>query len=267
MLKLDKESKKNKKKVIVYLVAILVISFLIKNKIKLITEVTRLIFNPLQSEIYKTEQKFENIGQGILNFNDLVKENRENKAKIALLETELHLHKELEAENERLKKLLEIKKGKPDLKIGVVTFRHRYDMYESFTVNLGEDNNIKKNMVAVIGNNLVGKVGVVDKESSIIETINSEKFNISVNNNLEILGIVRGDGSDPRKLLFIPSVNDENINIGDTLYTSGISDIFPKGLIVGKIVSKAKEEGMFTVEPAVDVSKLTEVIIIGKGVE
>lgn len=267
MLKLDKENKKNKKSLIIYLFVILMISFLIKNKIELVTKVTSLIFNPIQSEIYETEQKVENIGQGILNFHELVKENRENKAKIALLETQIHLNKDLEAENERLKKLLEIKKEKPDLKIGIVTFRHMYDMYESFTVNIGENDNIKKNMVAVTGNNLVGKVGIVDKDYSIIETINSEKFNISVNNDLEILGVVRGDETDPRKLLFIPSVNDEKINIGDTLYTSGISDIFPKGLIVGKIISRAKEEGMFTVEPAVDVSKLTEIIIIGKGVE
>ncbi|MGL5655693.1 MAG: rod shape-determining protein MreC [Fusobacteriaceae bacterium] len=264
MLKLKKE---NKKKVLVILVVVAFISFLVKNKIKLVTEVTSLIFNPIQSKIYKTEGNIENFGKGILNFKELVKENNDNRAKVALLETEAHLYRNLQSENERLKKLLEIKNERPDLKIGIVIFRHIYDLYKNFTINLGEEEKIKKNMVAVIGNNLVGKVVSVSQDHSIVETINSEDFNISVINDLQVLGIVKGNEDDPRKLIFIPSVSDENVNIGDTIYTSGVSDVYPKGLIVGKIISKSKEEEMFSVEPSVDVSKLTEVIIIGKGVE
>jgi rod shape-determining protein MreC len=53
---------------------------------------------------------------------------------------------------------------------------------------------------------------------------------------------------------------------GDTVVTSGLSFIFPGGLLIGKVLSCVENEpSMFmeiVVEPAVDFSRLEEVFVI-----
>lgn len=261
MLKLKKE---NKKKIIAYMIIIIGITFLAKNKIELVTKVASSIFNPIQSEIYKISENMVEMGEGVINFKELLDENEKNRRKINLLEVENNLLSNLKEENERLKTLLDMKKENPTLKIGIVSFRHIYDLYDNFYIDLGENDEIKKDMAVVIDNKLIGKIKVVEKEVSQVELITNNSFKVSAINEKDVLGIVKGDEEDSKRLIFIPSIN-KDINIGDTITTSGISNIFPKGLIIGRVISKGKEESTFYIEPAVDVLKIKEVIVIGKG--
>ena len=60
----------------------------------------------------------------------------------------------------------------------------------------------------------------------------------------------------------------ENVNVGDAVVSSGLAGVFPKGLLLGTVISVDKEEtSLFqkiSVDPSVDVSKLEEVLVIVK---
>lgn len=64
--------------------------------------------------------------------------------------------------------------------------------------------------------------------------------------------------------MYIPT--DADLVIGDTIETSGIGGIYPKGIIIGKIseISDSKNitERYAIVETAVDFSKLETVLVI-----
>lgn len=64
--------------------------------------------------------------------------------------------------------------------------------------------------------------------------------------------------------MYIPT--DADLIIGDTIETSGIGGIYPKGILVGKITeiieTKNITERYAMVETAVDFSKLETVLVI-----
>jgi rod shape-determining protein MreC len=58
---------------------------------------------------------------------------------------------------------------------------------------------------------------------------------------------------------------ESRVQVGDEIMTSGLGASFPPGLIVGKVTSIAKDDGMFQrveVEPAVDVSRVRAVEVL-----
>ena len=61
---------------------------------------------------------------------------------------------------------------------------------------------------------------------------------------------------------------DDDIKVGDGIITSGLGGVFPKGLVVGYVRSVQRERsGLFQtveVEPAVDFSRLEEVLVVLK---
>ena len=58
---------------------------------------------------------------------------------------------------------------------------------------------------------------------------------------------------------------DAKVEVGDDVVTSGLGASFPPGLVVGKIVKVAHDDGMFQraeVEPAVDVSRVRAALVL-----
>lgn len=59
--------------------------------------------------------------------------------------------------------------------------------------------------------------------------------------------------------------NTEQVGVGDIVLSSGLDGIFPKGLVVGKVVDSQKGKGVFRsvkVEPRVDLIRLEEVSVL-----
>ena len=58
----------------------------------------------------------------------------------------------------------------------------------------------------------------------------------------------------------------EDIRIGDTIISSGLGAVYPKGLLIGTVVSvRQKSNGLFhevDIKPAVDLAKLEEVLVL-----
>jgi rod shape-determining protein MreC len=63
--------------------------------------------------------------------------------------------------------------------------------------------------------------------------------------------------------------HDADVKINDMVITSGLGSIFPKGIIVGKIVGIKKEShDLFQkviMKPEVDFTKLEEVFVVKKS--
>lgn len=257
--------KENKKRLMGVLLIIVLVSYFIKDKIRLVTEVTSSIFNPIQAKIYSTSTDIKNTTSLAVNFSEMKVIMAEDKEKIILLEAELNEYRALKEENERLQQLLNLKREDINYIAAKVIFRHIYELYEVFTINKGKNQGLKKDMVIVLGDKLIGKIEKVEDEFSIVRTINSPELRVSVIDGKGNLGIIQGGEDASREVIYTPSVYNENISVGEKIYTSGISDIYPKGLLIGEIKEKSKEDDSFIVTTVLDSSKLEEVIVRDRG--
>ena len=174
-------------------------------------------------------------------------------------------------ENERLLKLLAMKENglyKGELKFARVNFSDINNLNNKVYIDLGTEDNVKVNMIAVYGDYLVGKISQVYNNYSELELITNPNSIVSARTEDDVLGIARGSDEENGLLYFQPSVYEDNLTVGDEIFTSGVSDIYPEGIKLGKIEKVNDKENyaykMIILKPGFENKDLKEVIVIGR---
>lgn len=159
--------------------------------------------------------------------NQEIKENENYKIKNEILS----------AENEELKKQLNFFEKNNYKSVGAEVIGRAVDpLGTTLIVNRGESDNLKIDNPVIIGDGvLVGKIISVSEEESIVRLINdnNSKIGATILNKDNSLGLVEGGYGLGVKMDYIPQ--NEVVNIGDVVVTSGLSEGIPQGLIIGKI--------------------------------
>ena len=226
--------------------------------------------NPLQRGIKSVGDSIK----GTINFfrdaRTSQQENAELKKKLQEAERDLEKVYRLEKENEDYKKLLSFKDQFIQELVGCnVTSKDVGNWFEIFTIDRGSKDGIAVNDPVINANGLVGRVSRVDllssKVVSIIDTESSVSARLSKSRDLVILkgdAQLRMDGLC--RLDYIPP--DVEVSVGDKVETSGMSSLYPKGIIIGEIIQVIKNEGQYDyyaiVKPAVDFRRLEEIAVI-----
>jgi len=101
-------------------------------------------------------------------------------------------------------------------------------------IDKGKKDSLYANQPVVIAGRLVGKIKQVGGNYSIIETIENRNIAISAfDGRSGINGIVRYH--DGLSLDYVKISDD--ITAGDSIYTSGMSETFPPGILIGSVAS------------------------------
>ncbi|MDD2568656.1 MAG: rod shape-determining protein MreC [Clostridia bacterium] len=177
---------------------------------------------------------------------------------------------EAKEENERLKDLLNIYDTVNKEWTPVVTDvigRESASWYRTITIRGGEDKGFKKDMPAINGQGLIGRIVNVGKTSSDVVLISDAYGAVgAMVQNTRTVGVVEGkDGaSDELYLIHVPY--DAEIELYQTVISSGLGGIYPKGLRIGYITDMETESGGLmlkcTVKSFVDFNKLEEVMVL-----
>ena len=140
-----------------------------------------------------------------------------------------------------------------------VLFRDIYDFKNEITILKGSDDNLKENMAIINQNGFVGVITKVTKDSSVVRLITNNKSKISNKIN-DSYGILQFKNS---KLIITGITNDVQININDSVYTSGIGNL-PKDIYVGyvKEVNNNNLEKEITITSLVNFDTINFVIVI-----
>ncbi len=130
-------------------------------------------------------------------------------------------------------------------------------------IDKGQTDSITKGQPVIAINGLVGKIKYAGKNLSIVETLENEGFAISA---IDIKTGIHGVVKQKQGLLFDYIRNIDTVNINDSILTSGMSQIFPGGILIGKIKKIVKTEDTFFkkvyLTPAVRINRLTSVYVI-----
>lgn len=233
------------------------------------------VLTPVQGFAARASNSIAEFFRGVFNTTDADKENAKLKSELALYgKVQLELE-ELKKENERLRGLLEYA-GSFGECTGVtasVTGRSTDIYFRVFTINAGRNQGIDVDMPVICADGLVGRVTEVGASWSKVTAIIDAETAVPVmvertRDNCMVRGVLNTTDSDSGMELYYLPTDRSDIVPGDTIITSGIGGIYPKGIKVGSVreVLTADGEANAIITPAVDFVHIEEVFIItGSG--
>lgn len=268
MLRKNKSSRSAKRRKVY--IAVACISFLLlifKGAINHGVELVSYVVFPIQKKIYEIGDYIKRTKEAIVSYQEILEENQVLKNEQIKYDILLSYNEKILEENRRLQEILKIKEEKNlNLKVAKVNFRNPSNLYTRFYINLGKKDGVKKNMIVLSGETLIGKVGRVYENYSIVDMITSENFNVSALTESQMLGIIKGSDEEDGTLYFEANTFQNNIEIGEKIYTSGISEIYPKGLYIGKVSEIDEDNGelfrSIKVKNDIDILNMMEVLIL-----
>lgn len=222
---------------------------------------------PLQAAVTTALTPVRDGWDYLAHFGELKRENRELKKEVSALKSELFARHGLEAENDRLRKLIDFKQKQTyDTVAANVIGMPENNWWSSIIVDKGLSSGVKHNMPVIAGGGLVGQVSDSSSEVSKVVLLNDVQSGVSVQvQRSGEVGVIKGQLKDKRLTLQYIS-RDSDIKNGDIIVTSGLGGIFPKDLYIGKVVTVRQSVYSLyktvEVEPPVDFSNIEEVLIL-----
>jgi rod shape-determining protein MreC len=200
---------------------------------------------------------------------DLVNVRRENKElrqSVTVLNARMLENREALIASERLKKLLELKSSLqiPSLAAAVIG-EDGSPWFKTLVIDRGAVDGLAEGMPVVTVSGIVGRLVKVAANSSRVLLLTDHASAVAaIVQRSRARGVVKGKGSGLCSLEF--ALRDEDVKVGDTVITSGIGTVFPKGLPIGEVTMVKKGAyGIFQIvelRPAVNIAKLEEVLVL-----
>ena len=136
-------------------------------------------------------------------------------------------------------------------------------------IDKGANDGISLDSGVINSSGIVGIINNISPDySSIISILNTDlKINVMVKR-LSTIGSLSWDGSSPKRMSLSDIPTSNQIKIGDTIITGGMSFYFPKGIPIGVISSYEtnETEGYFDIEVSLfnNFSSLNNVYVIDR---
>ncbi len=145
--------------------------------------------------------------------------------------------------------------------------------YNNLTIDKGSKNGIKEGDAVITSNGLIGKIVNVSNFSSTVKLLTSDEISnkISVkvkSNNKNLYGLLVGYNRDSDIYELEGITDSKDIKEGDTVTTTGLTDYFPSGIIIGKVKKVVKDEydlnSIVEVKPTVDFKNISIVTVLNR---
>lgn len=260
-----------------YWIVILVIAVLVFNsspvkRSRPLNALKRLAVNIIYPFKYLATGTYVNITRGTARFfflRGVQAENERLKGELADYKTRVILMNQIGAENKRLRELIGFRTAYRVSRIVPVEMiaRPATNWFGIIEINKGSRDGISADTAVVNEEGLVGRVLEVSDLSSKVLLITDPSSAVSVyDTETSDMGIANGDLMGPIKIKYLAS--NANVKPGDAIVTSGMSDTFPKGIIVGRVRSISKKDydifQKVDVVPSVNFSRLNKLFVVTK---
>lgn len=179
-------------------------------------------------------------------------------------------------EIEELKNLLSLTEINSNYKIinASIIGRNMQYFYDEVIINKGTKDGISKDMAVVNKDGLIGKIVSVNKNNSVVKLITSAgiynmlSVQIMVDNGF-IYGIL--NDYDKETNSFIIEGIDQNVTIKENslVETTGLGNIYPSGIVIGKVVRIQKDNFdlayILKVKPIINFDNFHYVAVLDRG--
>jgi rod shape-determining protein MreC len=239
----------------------------------------RAVLAPLERAVWLCGEGLKNNFQALWQFREVQAENELLREQVEMLTSEkLRLEEEVLAAM-RYSNLTAVFEN-PALtgyeKIGAqVVMRNPVSWYRMLTLNKGTADRVAVNDAVVGQLGLVGKIVAVTPTTADVMLLTDGDGQVAAltrdRSGAAVFGVVRGDyheGSlfETASTLKMEFRQEELVDVGEVVYTSGLGGIYPKGLPIGAVtdiqMSASAMLQVAVIEPLADLAALEEVVII-----
>lgn len=198
-------------------------------------------------------------------------ENDALRAELLQKERELALYEETAKQNAALSELCNFVKANPNMRYvtAEVIGRDSNPYLDVLTLNVGTRHGVAASMAVISADGVVGRVTEVGPNWCRVSTLCNDTLRISVmvqrsRDEGMLGGLVEQDGALlGTRLYYLPANAD--LRVGDTIITSGLGGVFPRGLYVGEVLA-CNDDGAgqydAVVSLDVDYAHLEQVLVI-----
>lgn len=204
--------------------------------------------------------------QGIILYHQTLAQNQRLKKEVGLIRRQIHEAQELYFENVRLRKLLDFKERSvyPLTAAGVIGYDSS-NLSSIVIIDKGRQQGIKRGNAVITNDGLLGRVIEAGRGSSKVLLINDINSGVAafIQRSREMC-LVSGTLARGLILHYLPANTD--VQISDLVITSGLSGLYPKGILIGKVTNIREQRGLgetfAVVSPSADLTKLEEVLVV-----
>ena len=256
---------------VVILISLIFLSNIENGKLSFLEGFANNVVSPVQNLLISLKNKAAGNSQYFSNINDLIQENDELKARNRELEEQVRELEIVKADNETMQEYMNLTQKYAEYKTipAYVINKDISNLSSNIIINAGTDDGVAVNMTVIADKGLVGHVISVTDRTAKVQVIIDAASTVSCSiSTTEQSLICKGtlDNDQTLRASMIPT--DAELIQGDSVSTSGIGGIYRKGIYIGTIKEIITTSNIIDryaiVEPAVDFSKLNNVLIIAE---
>lgn len=224
------------------------------------------VLMPVQEALTDVTRHLDELWHGYLNLVHVHSENQRLRQQLAELQNRLHRYQEAYLQQQRLRRLLGFRPGTfPDTVAAEVVGIDPNQWSMAIMINKGSRDRLRKDLAVVTHQGLVGRIIDVTPHYATVLLITDRRSAVdALVQRTRARGILVGKSRRVGELRYVDV--HEDIQTGDTIVSSGLGEVYPKGLLLGTVTSvRQTSHGLFhdvEVTPAVDVAKLEELLVV-----
>ena len=206
---------------------------------------------------------------------DLYKKYTELKEKVEKTDLYYSQVEELQKEVTELKSTLDLNATLSEYTYvnATVVNRNIGYWYNTLVIDKGSKNGVKQGDAVITPSGLIGKISSVSNFSSTVKLLTtnkiSNKISVKISSNKQYqYGLLIGYDSERNVYKIEGVTNSKNIKEGDLVTTTGLTDYFPSGILIGKVSNIVKDEydlnSLVEVEPSVNFDNISIVTVLNR---
>lgn len=207
-------------------------------------------FAPVQSALASVADGVGGGWNSFVDLRDVGAENERLKGRLRLAEMQLLSQRAAVEENTRLRIILELKPRLPMATLlADVVARNASPWFKNIAINKGSAHGVLHGATVLSPSGVLGRVVTVSQNSASVQLLVDRDSGAAVlTEKGRVDGIVSGvqddgDGSPLLLMKYVPSL--ATVTPGEVVVTSGLDQLFEKGLVVGTVLRVAEPVGLF----------------------
>lgn len=248
-------------------VCLLLLTLQMRGRASGASDVLAIFTTPVQTVVSRVNRTAFGLWSTYQDWKNVRVENRRLRDEAQRLRVESLRVSEVDEENRRLRRLLQLKEALPlETLSGEVIGREWGGWVRSLTVNRGRSNQVAR-LTAVIGpDGLIGRIVDVRGGSSVVQVLTDPASTVGAHVvRTRTPGIIEGEARGTIRFKYMAR-DGAGMQVGDMVVTSGLGGLFPRGIPIGRVRSiDDRGSALFhyaQMTPAVDFARIDEVLLL-----